>query len=81
MPAESFRVAVLGAGLSGVCMGIKLKTQGITDFVILEKAAAVGLIMTLSVTGNDSPMVRSRAASNDCASSVPCRMNNKYPSA
>src|SRR5262245_26119846 len=39
---ESFRVAVLGAGLSGVCMGIKLKAQGITGLVILEKAAAVG---------------------------------------
>jgi cation diffusion facilitator CzcD-associated flavoprotein CzcO len=39
---ESFRVAVLGAGMSGICMGIKLKQAGIDDFVILEKANAVG---------------------------------------
>jgi cation diffusion facilitator CzcD-associated flavoprotein CzcO len=39
---ESVRVAVLGAGLSGVCMGIQLKKRGIENFVILEKAGAVG---------------------------------------
>lgn len=38
----SVRVAVLGAGMSGVCMGIQLLKQGIKDFVILEKAEAVG---------------------------------------
>ena len=42
MTAESFRVVVLGAGMSGLCMGIKLRQQGITDFVILEKASGVG---------------------------------------
>ena len=36
------RVAVLGAGLSGICMGIQLRKHGIDDFVILEKAASVG---------------------------------------
>ncbi|MCZ6709402.1 MAG: NAD(P)/FAD-dependent oxidoreductase, partial [Gammaproteobacteria bacterium] len=39
---ESVRVAVLGAGLSGVCMGIQLRKRGIENFVILEKADAVG---------------------------------------
>ena len=36
------RVAVLGAGLSGVCMGVRLRQHGETDFVLLEKAQAVG---------------------------------------
>jgi cation diffusion facilitator CzcD-associated flavoprotein CzcO len=36
------RVAILGAGMSGICMGIQLRKQGIDNFVILEKADAVG---------------------------------------
>jgi cation diffusion facilitator CzcD-associated flavoprotein CzcO len=35
-------VVVIGAGMSGVCMGIKLKQAGIEDFVILEKGTSVG---------------------------------------
>jgi cation diffusion facilitator CzcD-associated flavoprotein CzcO len=35
-------VAVVGAGMSGLCMGIKLKRAGIDDFTIYEKAEAVG---------------------------------------
>jgi len=35
-------VAVIGAGLSGVGMGIALRREGLDDFVILERAAAVG---------------------------------------
>ncbi|MGI9344867.1 MAG: flavin-containing monooxygenase, partial [Gammaproteobacteria bacterium] len=35
-------VVVVGAGLSGICIGIKLKQAGIHDFVILEKAQEVG---------------------------------------
>ena len=35
-------VAVIGAGLGGLCAGIKLKQAGFDDFVILEKAARVG---------------------------------------
>ncbi|MEO6025672.1 MAG: NAD(P)/FAD-dependent oxidoreductase [Candidatus Binatia bacterium] len=38
----SVRVAILGAGLSGICMGIELRRGGIDDFLILEKASAVG---------------------------------------
>lgn len=37
-----YRVAVLGAGMSGLCMAIELRKHGIGDFIILEKAAAVG---------------------------------------
>jgi len=36
------RVAVLGAGMSGLCMAIKLRERGISDFVVLEKADSVG---------------------------------------
>ncbi len=35
-------VAVIGAGLGGLCAGIKLKQAGIDNLVILEKAAKVG---------------------------------------
>ena len=37
-----FDVAIVGAGLSGLCMGIKLQDAGIDSFVILEKASEVG---------------------------------------
>lgn len=37
-----YRVAVLGAGLSGLCMGIELRRHGVGDFLILEKADGVG---------------------------------------
>lgn len=35
-------VAIIGAGFSGICMGIKLREAGIRNFVILERAADVG---------------------------------------
>lgn len=35
-------VGILGAGLSGVVMGIQLKRQGIDDFVVYEKQSDVG---------------------------------------
>lgn len=40
--APHFRVAVIGAGFSGVAAGVALKADGIEDFVILERAADVG---------------------------------------
>jgi len=36
------RVVIIGAGFSGINMGIRLKQQGITDFVILERAGDIG---------------------------------------
>ena len=36
------RVAIVGAGFSGLCMAIRLKQEGIHDFVVLEKADGVG---------------------------------------
>jgi cation diffusion facilitator CzcD-associated flavoprotein CzcO len=33
---------IIGAGMSGICMGIKLKEAGIDSFTIYEKAAEVG---------------------------------------
>ena len=37
-----FKVAILGAGFAGLCMGLKLQARGETAFVILEKAPRVG---------------------------------------
>ena len=37
-----FEVAIVGAGFSGLCMGIKLAEAGIDSFVILEKASEIG---------------------------------------
>lgn len=36
------RVAILGTGFSGLGMAIRLKRQGYTDFVVLEKANDIG---------------------------------------
>ncbi len=36
------RVLIIGAGFSGLLMGIKLREAGITDFVICEKGDSVG---------------------------------------
>ena len=36
------RVAIIGAGMSGLCMGIALRQAGMEDFVIYEKAANIG---------------------------------------
>jgi len=35
-------VLIIGAGSSGICMGIQLKNAGIEDFMILDKAGGVG---------------------------------------
>lgn len=36
------RVAVIGAGFAGLGAGVRLRRAGITDFVVLERAASVG---------------------------------------
>jgi len=36
------RIAIIGAGFSGIGAGIRLRQAGITDFVVCEKADAVG---------------------------------------
>ena len=41
LPAH-VRVAVIGAGFAGLGAGIRLRQAGMTDFVILERAGAVG---------------------------------------
>jgi cation diffusion facilitator CzcD-associated flavoprotein CzcO len=41
-PRRSPEVAIVGAGMSGLCMGIMLKQAGIESFRIWEKASAVG---------------------------------------
>jgi cation diffusion facilitator CzcD-associated flavoprotein CzcO len=41
-PAGQLQVAILGAGMSGLCMAIQLKKAGIHDFVILEQSGGLG---------------------------------------
>ena len=41
LPAQT-TVLIIGAGPGGLCAGIQLTRAGITDFVIVEKAAGVG---------------------------------------
>jgi cation diffusion facilitator CzcD-associated flavoprotein CzcO len=40
--ASEISVAIIGAGFSGLCMGIQLKKAGITSFTIFEAADDVG---------------------------------------
>lgn len=42
MSQQNPRICILGAGMSGMLMAIKLKNAGYTNFVIYEKAAKVG---------------------------------------
>lgn len=42
MSDEHFRVVIVGAGFSGLAMAIRLRQEGIDDFVILERADEVG---------------------------------------
>lgn len=37
-----FDVAILGAGMSGLCMAIQLQRAGLHDFVMIEKSAGLG---------------------------------------
>ena len=39
---EHHRVVVIGAGFSGIGLGIRMRREGIDDFVVLEKAPEVG---------------------------------------
>lgn len=41
-PAGGFHIAIVGAGISGICMGIQLKRAGIHNFTIYEREHAVG---------------------------------------
>ena len=39
---RTLRVAIIGAGMSGICMAVKLQDAGIDDFVVYESADDVG---------------------------------------
>lgn len=41
MPTH-YEVAIIGAGAGGICAGIKLQEQGITNFVLIDRAATMG---------------------------------------
>ena len=40
--AEKHRIVIVGAGFAGLGMAIDLRRRGISDFVVLERAASVG---------------------------------------
>jgi cation diffusion facilitator CzcD-associated flavoprotein CzcO len=42
MAAQHHRIAIVGAGLAGVGMGVRLRRAGIEDFVICERNESVG---------------------------------------
>jgi cation diffusion facilitator CzcD-associated flavoprotein CzcO len=42
MSTEHFRIAIIGGGFSGIGMAIRLRQEGIEDFVVLERAGEVG---------------------------------------
>lgn len=39
---ETYRAVILGAGVSGLCMGRTLRKAGITSFLIIEKSGGIG---------------------------------------
>lgn len=39
---RKYRIAIIGSGFSGLCLGIHLKKAGMADFTIFEKAERVG---------------------------------------
>jgi cation diffusion facilitator CzcD-associated flavoprotein CzcO len=39
---ERVQVAIIGSGFGGLCMAIRLKQEGVEDFVVLEKEADLG---------------------------------------
>lgn len=54
------RVAIIGAGFAGLCMAIRLRQAGITDFVVFEKADEIGGVWrdnTYPGSGCDVPSV------------------------
>jgi cation diffusion facilitator CzcD-associated flavoprotein CzcO len=42
MKNQNPSVAIIGSGMSGLCMAIKLQRAGFDDFEIYEKAASLG---------------------------------------
>src|SRR5215468_8431821 len=40
--SQRTRIVIIGAGHSGLCMGIRLKQSGVDDFAILEKSPTLG---------------------------------------
>ena len=40
--ARSRRIAIIGSGFSGLCLGIQLKKRGVATFTIFEKSDQIG---------------------------------------
>ncbi|XVQ15839.1 FAD-dependent oxidoreductase [Spirillospora sp. CA-255316] len=75
--SEGFRVVIIGAGMSGICMAVRLQAAGI-DYVILEKDAGPGR----NLTGNVHPGCGVDTPSHFHGSgSAPCRRSSDVLSA
>ena len=48
------RIAIIGAGHSGICMGMQLKRAGIDDFLILEEPGALHVLNAPSPAATSS---------------------------
>ena len=46
---EHVRVAVIGSGFGGLGAAVRLRREGITDFVVLERADSVGMLGSITV--------------------------------
>ena len=57
-PVTNVDVLIVGAGFSGICMGIKLLEAGMQSFLIIEKGEEIGGIVphiTLKSIAKDEP--------------------------
>lgn len=45
-------VVVIGSGVGGLCAGVRLKQAGIEDFVIIDRAADLGVPGGTRIPGN-----------------------------
>ena len=72
---ERTRVAIVGSGFSGLGMAIRLKQEGIHDFVVLERAADVG------GTWRDNTYPGCRATSRRCSTRSRSRPTRSGPAA
>ena len=62
---RGIRIAIVGAGPGGLCMGIQLRKAGFEEFAILEKSTGVGGTVSAIASG-ESPAVPSAIMKYHC---------------
>jgi hypothetical protein len=53
LPAAGLDIAIIGAGLSGLCLAVKLRRAGLRSFAIFEKSAGVAGALPGAARGRD----------------------------